>query len=309
MAVTQDKWRVQVYQGASTASPLVYDTGWQVTQVSDYNLPSGVLQNSLTYTIVVSVIDSNGIMSSDSNTFSTSWTPPSAPSFSVDASAMENNGYVSVTWSNTVRDTSWISWRVYRTPSTGTPVYTLVYETTVDQSSYTYHDFLVGSGLGYKYVVVQVANRFGSPVESVYALSAEIVPVSTHYWLIDANPDNLGFQIKIPNVTADSYTDVYEKQELNLIGRGRKLDYGTRWGYSGSLTARLYDDAFTGITARQKKQTLEAQKSLKRPVYLRDPFGNLTYIALDDMQISRIAAVGTREFCDLTLPYLEITSI
>jgi hypothetical protein len=41
-------------------------------------------------------------------------------------------------------------------------------------------------------------------------------------------------------------------------------------------------------------------------LYMRTPFGDMYKVYVDDLQVSRIAGVGTSEFCDVTLQYMEV---
>jgi hypothetical protein len=106
-------------------------------------------------------------------------------------------------------------------------------------------------------------------------------------------------------VTADSYTDEYEKEIFTVIGGGRKVDQGQHLGLKGTLTAQLRDSV--GQSARQKKQRLEVMKlNSVSQFYMRTPFGDLYRCYVDDLQVSRIAGVGTSEFVDVQVPYMEV---
>lgn len=294
--VSQAKFKVNVTQGGTTK----WDSGWQYANATSVAIPATAgLVNSQSYIVTVTVQDSNGIQSAQAITFSTSWTAPAAPTFALDGSTFTNFSYVNATWTNASKDANWAAWRVYRRKA-GTTTPELVYETSLDTASYAYADYLAASGQAYEYSVVQVANRFGTPIESVYNWST-ITPSSPDYWLIDPLTTQV---IRLLNVTSDSYTEAYESQVYNVIGRGRKVDYGDRWGLDGSMTAKFYDDST--FTARQRKQQMETLKAARRNVYLKTPFGDTYSVAVGDLQVSRVAGVGLREFVEVTIPYQEV---
>lgn len=295
--LTQGKYRVQIKQGTST----VYDSGWTGGADTSFQVPSGELSNSSSYAITLSVEDSVGVQVSTVVPVTTSWTPPAAPTFSIDSSNYDALGYVLISFSNLSKDATWMAWRVYRR-LTGDSTWTLIQEYSVDQSSFAFQDFLLGSNVPYDYSVVQVANRFGSPIESVYNVQ-HVTAVAENYWLIDSDPN--GSKFRLNNVTSDNYTDEYDNSVMQLINRGRHVDYGTHWGLNGNLVAKLYDD-YSGMTARQKKQALDSLKKKGGVVYLRTPFGDVYEVALDNLQYGRIAGVGVREFLEVTIPYLEV---
>lgn len=128
-------------------------------------------------------------------------------------------------------------------------------------------------------------------------------PVAGEYWLV--HPTDASKNVKLSTVIDDSFTDEWEESTLLIIGKGRKKDYGTRWGYTGSLVAQIWDEV--GRTSTQAKAELELLKEQQITVILWTPFGEQIPIAMGNAQISRMAGVGTREFHTLTLPYEEIT--
>jgi hypothetical protein len=114
----------------------------------------------------------------------------------------------------------------------------------------------------------------------------------------------LGASYMLSNISDDSYTEEYETASYHVIGRGNHVDQGDRLGFNGTLTAKLRTSE--GVTARQKKQVLEEIRALRRPLSLRTPFGDVFMVSVGDMQVSRIAGVGAEEFCDVSIPYLEV---
>jgi hypothetical protein len=133
-----------------------------------------------------------------------------------------------------------------------------------------------------------------------------VSPRSDGYWfIIPENESSIPDAFKLSNVTADSYTDEYEKEIFTVIDGGRKVDEGQHLGLSGTLNAQLRDSV--GQSARQKKHRLELMKQdSTSKLYMRTPFGDLYRVYVNDLQVSRIAGVGSSEFCDVTVPYLEV---
>jgi hypothetical protein len=125
----------------------------------------------------------------------------------------------------------------------------------------------------------------------------------TEYWIL--NYQDPSMNVKIPSVTADSYTDEWEEQTFTLIGRGRKKDYGTHLGRNGTLTAKVrgYDD-IPKITRLQ----ISALKDLQATYYLRIPFGDLIPVGLGNIGIDLLAGTGTSEMYDITIPYEELST-
>jgi hypothetical protein len=131
-----------------------------------------------------------------------------------------------------------------------------------------------------------------------------VTPLGVDYWLV--YPLDETFNCRLSQVTADEIDEEYEEATLQIIGRGRKKDYGTRWGYNGTLTAQLWDRP--DKTARQQRQALEALKAKLADVYIRNPFGDAWHVTIGQTHIGRIAGLGQREYVNLTLPYAEVAT-
>lgn len=309
---TENRWRLIVQDTTpGHGGVTVFDTGWRFPTSLTFTIPSLILANASNYRILVSGQDEDGLVGTSSIQVTTAWTPPAAPTFVVDNSTYSGSGYIKVTWTNASKDASWISWNLYRqkfdVDSIGNPINLGAWELadieTVDQSSYEYHDYFIGSNNHYNYVVRQAADRFGTMVESVDALPlTTVIALSENYWLL--HPFDSSQHLMLSQVTADSFSDEYEEEVMLLIGRGRKTDYGTHWGYIGSLTCEVWDQPTR--TARQQRMLLEALKADRQEMWLRNPFGDLFSVTMGNAQIDRVAGVGTREFHVLTLPYRQV---
>jgi hypothetical protein len=297
--VTQRRVRVVVAQNGS----VVYDSGFVVSSTQTFVVPPGYLSNTLAYQFYVIVEDSNGMQSqSNTGSFSTSWTPPTAPSYSVSTTNYSSLGYVQLSWTNAGIDATFIEYKVVRR-LVGETTWTVIGDYDTNSPTYNHYDYLASSGVSYQYAVVQTADRFGAIIESTYSPTT-VTPVTEDYWLIDTNTG--GLRVRLDIVTDDSYTDEYEEETILLMGRGRRKEYGTHYGYEGSLKCKLYDSA-GGLTARAKRQQLFVLKSALRDLYMRNPFGDTWLVAIGNMEIGRIAGVGQREFVELTIPYTQVS--
>lgn len=294
---TQKQFRVVV----SRPSETTYDSGWRTSNAVSFRPPPVLKAPIADYTVTVYVVDSAGMQDSDSKAFVTAWSPPAAPVFTVDTSVYESSGYVKITWTNAAKDGTWVSWRVYRRLPSET-VWTLLQEYLTDQANYEYDDWMASASVSYQYAVVQVATRFGQNVESVYNATL-VTPTSEDYWLID--PVDFSQSVRLRHVRADDYRDEHEEEEMLIINRGRHTDFGTRWGYKGGLSAQIYDEG--ALTARVQRQRLLAARANHRMLFLRNPFGDLWQVTTGEMNISRIAGVGSREYVIISIPYSEVS--
>ena len=279
----------------------IHNSTWEPSTSMSYTPSEPVLEEGLAYTVDVYIRDNKQLEDSDTNAFTTVWTPPTAPDFIVNEIPYDQFGYIEITWTNADKDADFYLWRVYRR-RTGGGDRVILYETAEDIASYSYKDYMAESGQGYEYSVVQVADRFGSLVESTRVWDS-VTATSESYWLIDPTDETYNTQLKI--VTADSYTTEYEEEIVHVLGRGRHRDTGDRIGVSGSLTAQLYDTA-GGPTARERKQQLETLRERGIDLYLRNPFGDVVKVSIGAPQIERMAGVGNREFVTVQLEYLEM---
>lgn len=171
---------------------------------------------------------------------------------------------------------------------------------------YAYKDFFAPASYLVTYRVVQSVNRLGQDMDSNPSSTGSIIPLSDGYWLIEPTSDNTDADaFKLSIVTGDSFTEEQEESEFTVIGRGRIVNKGQKLGVKGTLDVQLRDTGNT--TARQKRlRLLEIQKEV-RQLYLRNPFGDIFRVSVSGMSISRIAGVGRDEFCDVSIPYVEVS--
>jgi hypothetical protein len=278
----------------------VHDSGTTVTTSQSYTPPAPILENNGSYSVTITVTDTVGMSGSATANFSAQYLAPDSVTFLVDESNFDELGYVYIDWNQTTPDGFFVAWTVYRRPVMEI-TWDLIFSTT-DAELRVYHDWVVPAAGIFEYAVTQSGGRYGSVVESPIVQTESRPLEGTHYWII--NPLDETDNLRLSNVTADDYTDDYDEAELVIIGRGRKVNHGTRIGYTGTLNAQLRDDDNT--SARQKRVQLQALKAARTTYYLRNPFGDLLEIAIGNLGISRLAGVGTAEFVDVTIPYREV---
>lgn len=308
----------------------LYENGttlvWSKTANSGFASPmtisdsSFAMKNSTSYSYRVTLTDDRGGVSDVAvRNFTTNYTAPAnAPAVTVVSTNYSELGYNTLTWSGTSPDADFYAWEVWRKddlldPDTGSVVTTGTYKFvgskyTNSSPTNTYHDFTAPSGYRVTYQVRQVAFKFNSLVYGGFATSSTQDLSTTYYWLIGGtNGDTATVTtFKMYHVTDDSYTDETERAEFILIGRGRYVENGTRLGVRGQLTCKLRSQG--GVTARAKKVALESMQDTYPICQMRTPFGDLFQVNLQDLSISRISGVGRSEFCDVTVPYVEVTN-
>lgn len=207
-------------------------------------------------------------------------------------------GYVRVTWDDSDESGGWEAWRVYRRDNDVSGPWVLVDEVTTPAANYTTDDYLAPANRDLDYAVVEVTT--GNVEGSYTPVAAD--PVGTNYWLID--DDDSALTIRLEHVTNDSFDDEYEETTLNLIGRGRKKDVGTRWGYKGTLGATIR--AKNGVTALEQFSGIKAIRAANDVCYLRTPFGDVFKVAFGNLDFDRIPETGTDLALDVSIDYEEI---
>jgi hypothetical protein len=294
---TQALWRVTVNRVSDGA--LIADSGQVSGTALSWQVPSPVIQVSTSYTVTVTATDSVGLTTSDSNAFTSSYSAPPSPLVTITGTNFDVDGSVFIDWTASSVSGTCLGWRVYRRFA-GDQTWNLVTETAVAVK--TYYDYLCPAGQDIEYSVVQVSESFGDPVESAYPIYEFYGDGG--YFLVC--PDLPSINLKVWSVNSDEFEDEQEMAALNLIGRGRRVEYGTRYGQSGSLTMAFRDQ--TGSTARSQRLALEALRDSQRKVYLRNPFGDVWAVALQSARVSRVAGVGLQEVATATISYLEISA-
>lgn len=274
------------------------DSGWITGSTASYT-PTTALLNSTGYTLSMQVRDSYSLENSLSVTFTTLWNAPANPTPTVTQTNFESTGAISVSWTQN-RDASFIGYRVYAKKTTDT-TYTQLAETVVSTgSTYTVSVSAVPANVPIHLAVTQLAYRYGVPVESQQS-PITVTLAGSSYYLVGSTTN-----VKLSNVKDDSFKDEWEQEEIRLIGRGRRVEKGTRYGIRGRLQAVVYDDG--GIPASTHRANLEALRSTDSTCYLRTPFGDIWKVGLGDIEIGRIAGVGTNQYFTVSIDYFEVSS-
>lgn len=297
---TQARYRVTFAEQA-TPSTLLYDTGWVNGTATSFTPPSAVFSNGDSAVATVYVIDTAGLQKSVADNFTVSFTPPTAPSCTLTAQ-LDANGYVDVNWTGATVDSAFYSWRIYRSPRSAN-TWTLLGEILVSTTK-DFHDYLAAASTYYDYAVVQVVTEFATHVES----AKNVVTINSGgstYWLISAAQPTSS--VLLPQVKDDKFKDQRDQATMNLYGRGRRYEYGTHWGVSGTLTAQFRDAPYTGGKS-PGLVALEALLNLEGDMYLRNPFGDIWRVGIQDPDITRIAGVGGRELADVGITYEQIAT-
>lgn len=289
-------------------SAVVHDSGINIPEdgVTSYTPSNNILPNGDSFTIEVTVSDSNGLTTVHTVVVTTSYTVPNSIYYSVDDSVVDVLGYVDIDWSSATADPGWNSWKVYRKLSTDSDWSLLVEITEI--SIHNYHDWLVKSQQDYQYTVTQTTVVSDTVVESIPGYFGGGAPDTnvyfitlSQYWIIDTINEDVS--VMIPNVTSAPMGEEYEEAEYTLIGRGRKKDYGTRLGYTGTLTAQLRGTDGSPALIRSK---LEMIKKIQDTYWLRTPFGDLFMIGLGQLDFSALAGVSTVAMYDVSIPFEEL---
>jgi hypothetical protein len=293
----QANYRVVIRAG----STVVHDTGVVASAATSYTPSGTVLVNNTVYTVQVTVSDTGALSSTATNTFTTTFAIPTAGSFTVNAANFNDLGRVRITWTNGTRETEWTGWLVYRRRVGG--VWGLVYENRLDLPNYTFDDYYPASGVAYEYAVVQEVVRFGATLEGNKVPQTTPVLYTQYYWLI--HPDDAARVYRLDHVTSDSFTDEYQEETFNIIGRGRKKDYGTHLGVSGSISASIHE-SLNGRTAATQRGELETIKASREAYYLRSPFRDYWLISLGNVSTERMAGTGGIEHAKVSFTYEEV---
>lgn len=284
----------------------------------EHKIPTGYLENHSDYSFQAQLVDSAGIVVSSSLIpFSVEWVPPPGPDDVVLSTVhynIEDEGYISISWSNGQESVDFAGYIVYRKddlimPNTTNVItegdWVPVHAEYESASGYEFRDYFAPSNYKVNYKVTQLVNVDGQLIESEAVDVYESYPSSDGYWLIEPTSDNTSADaFKLSIVTGDSYTDEQEEVEYVVIGRGRMVEKGEKLGIKGTLDAQLRHSPT--ISAREKKLRLERIKEVEGILWMRTPFGDSYPVNVSAMSVSRIAGVGASEFVDVSIPYTEV---
>jgi hypothetical protein len=311
-ARAQRAYRVSIYDTSGGLGPdPVVTTGWLAGTVTTYTFSTQVLVNANPYQIVVDVQDDGGLVTTADSDVTTSWSAPALASGT--AVTAPDEFKIRIAWNNTSQDAQFVSYRVYRRymkPSisafdvynTATTWY-LLYETDAMLTNYTFDDYLAPLNKQVEYAVVQVADRFGSVIESNITTTYPITLAGDRYYFVpEVNIGGIA-SFQAAGVTGDNFTRDIEQETLHVIGRGRQMQVGDDLGVSGTFTIQLRNPT----NARRDREFFELISGQYNKVYYKNPFGDVVLVALGVVSTTRQAGYGGyADFSDLSVPYMQI---
>lgn len=219
-----------------------------------------------------------------------------------------SSGYVRLQWTNAEEPANFYAWRLHQR-TTGEPTWTLIYETTTSQASYT-HDTYGWANSSQQIVLVHVVQSptTGALTESDKTGAHTFTPTGDSNFTI-VHPTTPSASVKLTNVTRNPHRNEIEHQKIPLLDvdgeqSGYKINRGGFKAETGSLSFTLYDDATLG-TARARKQKLKELVLNGEPVFLRDPFGKMIKVFLEDTDWDPQAGFA-EEVTNVELPYVEV---
>ncbi|UTN91186.1 minor tail protein [Gordonia phage PokyPuppy] len=287
------------------------DTGvveWKTTthQLSTnnfWNAPSVVLKNVSAYQLALTITDTQDLYTTLLRNFSTDYVRPSMIYCSAYVSNYEEDGYVQILWPATEVAPQFVEFRLYRRNVDIPGSDWEQIGTVADPEVWEFHDWSSSGHYHYQYAITQVVMLYGALVESLPDEHSEALQIqSSHYWLI--SPEDESLNTKLYHITDDKYVRKVEKSRHTIIGGGERFNFGKPIGIEGTLSGQIKGGS--PVTVRQARERIERMQLEMNYCYLRDPFGNYTKIVIDDVSIGRIAGVGTSEFVDIEIPYIEV---
>jgi hypothetical protein len=304
---TQASYRV--YIRTYPAMLRVAESGWRPGNNASHSFLGNVLANNAAYRVYVEVMDNVGMTDSDLVEFTTDWIEPALG----DITVTYDNFKTQISWTDANQDADFVEWRVYRRymkvatsdldlDSTASN-WVLVGSTTEVAANYSFSDYLVPLNTPVDYVVVQVAERFGSLLESNIT-SWETVNVGGDRYYFVPKDFSIGTiaSFEAAGVTSDGFQMEIERETLHVKGRGRQVQVGDNLGYSGTLGIHLRNPD----TVRQDRQFFEYVAQLGTQLYIKSPFGDVVLCSIDTPQVSRIGGVGPTDMVDMTIQYVQI---
>lgn len=301
LSITQKSFRIKVTDRAT--NKLMYDSG-TVESTATSHLPTRpILKNLAGYQVELNITDSENLSKSIFVNFSTNFDRPESVVSVVDYSGYRNFGYTEITWPTGNPDPFFKEWRVYRRKADSISEDDLTLAGVVEDPDIRFfHDWLIAGAGEFVYSVVQVAYRYGSLVESEHVYTAPFYIYSDSFWLIV--PTNPNLNIRLQSVKANKWTANREMADYNIIAGGRRRAYGNKLGRSGNLTVAVRDRQ--GMTATEFTEAVEAVANDQYSLFIRDPFGHVFQVGLGEISGDPMAGVGSSEFADLDIPYVEV---
>lgn len=290
------------------AGEIVADTNWITSAATSHAFTTNIFSNGVDYEINLYVVDEGGLEADSTVSVDTDWIEPA---LAVMATAVDKFK-VRVTWTNSAKDADWVAWRVYRRymkvaasemdlEGSGTS-WVLVHETQDDITDYTFDDYLCPLNRTVDYVVVQLADRFGSLLESNITAYSTVTMTNDRYFFVPEVPVGSIASFEASDITGDQFAREVEQETIHVIGRGRHVQIGDDLGYAGSYTIKLRNPS----TARLNREFLEYLSSQGVKVYVKSPFGDVILVSLGSVKTERQGGFGSGDIVNLTVDYTEI---
>lgn len=295
---TQAQFRI-VIRNMTTGIDVI-TSGWVAGSTTSWQVPSPVILVGPNFRITLEVIDSVGLTSTTTRTFSASYAVPAGPVYTVTSINYPTTGQVLVEWSGATPDVNFAGWRVYRREDSGP--WALIFSTDV-VTVRLYDDYAAPAGVFVEYAVVQAILDTGNIIETSYDPTS-ITEELDNYML--TCPGNPALNLILYHVSGESFSDEQEMAAVNLLGRGRRVEYGTRYGILGTLEVSFRDQA--DETAREQRIKLEALRDSGLDVYLLNPFGDVYRVAMMSASVTRVPGVGRHEMASASIAYSEVTA-
>lgn len=216
---------------------------------------------------------------------------------SFDTTQYATNGRLRLTWTD-VESGSIVYWRIYSREN-GSTNWEIVAE--LAPGTTMYDDYLAESSIDLEYGLTQYLSN---DTETTYTTNTVVTGDFDRYVLIC--PGNPSLTATLFHVNADNFSDEKEMAVLNIIGRGRQVQYGTSFGVIGTLTMTFYDNS--SFTARQQRKQIEALRDAGLAYYLRTPFGDVWSVASESMSVTRRSGMGLHEAATATFAYTEVSA-
>lgn len=304
---TQRSYRVYIRRADNQLK--VAESGWVSSSNTSHSFLGNVLQNNTAYVIHLEIMDSAGLSDSHSINVTTDYVEPALGDINVTLDKFK----ATITWTDANLDPEFVEWRVYRrymkVATTELDIngsatnWVLIGSTTDAASSYTYYDYLIPLNTDVEYVVVQVAERSGSLLESDITATVTVNLQGDRYYFVpkDFTIGTIA-SFEASGVVSDGFQLEVESETLHVKGRGRQVQIGDNLGYSGTLGIHLRNPE----TVRQDRQFFEYVAQIGTQLYIKSPFGDVVLCSISPPNTSRLAGVGPADMVDMTIQYVQI---
>lgn len=104
-------------------------------------------------------------------------------------------------------------------------------------------------------------------------------------------------------VTSHNFKENIDREVSNIMGRGRHVNLGDRWGYEGSFSAQL-----RGVEGEPTlaKNVLNDFYLYVDQLYLRTTYDMLIRVSIDAPDFNELAGTGENQMLDVSVSYVEV---